>query len=203
MLDILQNATLTLVDPKSWEDKNDIFFMELYKEHSGYKSVLALCFCGWNNYDAEKYHVWKTYSGSTSGVCIQFESDKLISYLNPFKEIRYRMVEYLTIKKLREKWKEKSLEDLPFMKRLAYNCDSEFRIIYRTNNLEECLFHLPIKLDCISKITLNPWILEPVDESVKNFIHKIKEYEHIKLVNTTLLEYADWKKYGDKIAKET
>jgi len=116
MLDILQNLKLILVDFHKWEDKNDIYYMDLYKDYSGYESVLSLCFLGWNARGAEKYHVWKTYSGSTSGVCIQFESDKLISHFDLLKEkIRYGMVDYFPINKLAEEWKNISLDDLSFM----------------------------------------------------------------------------------------
>jgi len=62
---------------------------------------------------------------------------------------------------------------------------------------------LRIDLDCISKITLNLWLHGPVDESVKEFIHKFEEYRNIKVVNTSLLEYEKWKKYGEKIAKKS
>lgn len=44
LLDILHEKRLPLLDPASWEDKNDSYYLELYKSGKRLKSVLAICF---------------------------------------------------------------------------------------------------------------------------------------------------------------
>ena len=36
LLDILKKKRLTLLDPQNWDDKNDAFYMELYKTKGEY-----------------------------------------------------------------------------------------------------------------------------------------------------------------------
>lgn len=199
LLDILRKKRLTFVDPNNWEDKNDSYFIELYKEKSGMKSVLALCFVEYESKDAEKYHHWKVYSGSTSGVCIQFKGDKLISYIDSVPGIIHNTVTYKTVKELRTICQETSWKELPFIKRKAYNGEVEFRIIYNIQSEELKSKPLPIELDLISRITLNPWIHKPDNESVFKVIREIKGCEKIILSNTTLLDFGKWKKIGENI----
>jgi hypothetical protein len=44
LIQILTNRKITLLDPATWDDKNDSFFLSTYKEKKKLKSVLALCF---------------------------------------------------------------------------------------------------------------------------------------------------------------
>lgn len=41
---LLSERKLTLLDPKSWDDQNDAYYLELYREKKRLSSVLALCF---------------------------------------------------------------------------------------------------------------------------------------------------------------
>jgi hypothetical protein len=41
---MLARRELTLLDPSSWDDRNDSLFLEQYREKRGLQSVLALCF---------------------------------------------------------------------------------------------------------------------------------------------------------------
>ena len=65
LLDILNKKCLTLLDPKNWEDKDDSYYIELYKKSLGLKSILVLCFTE----SVERYHHWKIYSGSLKIPC--------------------------------------------------------------------------------------------------------------------------------------
>jgi hypothetical protein len=44
LIHILKNRQLTLLDPMTWDDKNDSSFVTLYREKCALESVLALCF---------------------------------------------------------------------------------------------------------------------------------------------------------------
>lgn len=41
---LLHKRKITLLDPASWDDKNDSHYLTLYKEKRKLRSVLALCF---------------------------------------------------------------------------------------------------------------------------------------------------------------
>lgn len=74
LLHILGTKKLTLLDPKTWDDKNDQYFMSLYKDVSGLRSLLALCF----SESPEKYHHWRVFSHGPSGVSKSFLTSLLM-----------------------------------------------------------------------------------------------------------------------------
>lgn len=205
LLDILHNKALTLVDPKSWEDTNDSYFMELYKKKSGKESVLTLCFAQYlsNNKAAEKYHHWKIYSGNSSGVCIQFNKEELVKHFKYIlgNSLRCDRVRYKTINSIEKDldMQRVNLRDLPFIKRSAFNDEREYRFIYESNE-KIASKDVPITLNFISRITFNPWILVSAYESVCEVIREIEEGSNIDLKRSTCLDNERWKKAGEKIA---
>ena len=130
LLNILNNKKLTLLDPQSWEDKNDSYYLNLYKNKMGFKSVLALCFTE----ALETYHHWKVFSGNSSGVCIHFDKNKFLSKLNGVAEIRSGYVIYKKLDKV--KIKLRPIDKLPFLKRYAFRDEIEFRLIYQSKSKE-------------------------------------------------------------------
>ncbi len=174
LLDILCNKRLTLVDPAKWEDENNSYFMKLYKAKSEHKSVLALCFAESQSSAAEKYHNWKIYAGNSSGVCIQFFKSELISCIKPVPGINSKSVTYRTIKQIENDCQNTSWCQLPFVKRRAFDGETEFRVIYENDSEEIMTKDVSIELSCISRITLNPWIPKSVYNSVCNVIKAIE-----------------------------
>jgi IS66 Orf2 like protein len=77
LLYMLTERKLSLLDPGSWDDKNDSYYLDLYREKKKVKTVLALCFA----MDAETYQHWTVFPGGSAGVCIQFEKKKLVAAL--------------------------------------------------------------------------------------------------------------------------
>lgn len=71
---LLQGRCITLVDPLTWDDQNDSYFLRLYKEHRKLACVLALCFTR----STETYHHWRVFAGGSSGVCISFHRGELL-----------------------------------------------------------------------------------------------------------------------------
>ncbi|WP_156941466.1 hypothetical protein [Mesorhizobium sp. WSM2561] len=43
MIDVLRRRQMAILNPKQWDDRNDRYFMELYQEHRGAKSLYGLC----------------------------------------------------------------------------------------------------------------------------------------------------------------
>ncbi len=44
LIEILTDRHLTMLSPKTWEDRNDSFYLERYKVERKLKLILALCF---------------------------------------------------------------------------------------------------------------------------------------------------------------
>ncbi len=196
LLDTLYYKRLTLLDPITWDDKNDSYFLELYKNSLKLKTVLALCFTE-NKY--QKYHHWKVYSGNSSGICIQFDKDELIRCYESISGVRYNSVSYKTIAEL-TKDQQLGCKDMPFIKRKAFSDEKEFRFIYQSNVEEIQSKVVSIELSSILKITFNPWIHESVYKSVSKVIRGIEGCKGIKMAQTRLLSYEKWRIVGKEIA---
>ena len=74
LLNMLSMRQITLLDPKTWDDRNDSFFMSLYKERKKLKTLLALCFAQ----TPETYHHWRVFSNGSAGVCVVFDRAALL-----------------------------------------------------------------------------------------------------------------------------
>ena len=191
LLDILNRKSLTLLDPRFWDDKNDSYFLELYKKHLKLKSVLALCFAE----AAESYHHWKIYSGSPSGVCIEFEKDILLNCIDGVKGFRADKVKYKEIDRLKND--DLDIRQLPFIKRYAFKDELEFRLIYESKLENIPSKDVPIYISGISRIIFNPWVPKSVYDSVKAVIEKIDGCNTITIIQTSLIENNQWKKIGE------
>ena len=72
---LLTARKITLLDPASWDDKNDSHFLTLYREKKSLETVLALCF----TQTSETYHHWRVFAEGSSGISITFDKDRLLS----------------------------------------------------------------------------------------------------------------------------
>lgn len=179
-----------MLDPKNWEDKNDSYYIELYKKKLGLKSVLVLCFAE----SDERYHHWKIYSGSPDGVCIEFRKDRLLESLN-LSGVTSNRVQYKTFDELGKK--SPDVYQFPFMKRHAFEDEREFRIVYEDQIREIASKEFKISIDNISRIIFNPWMPESVYGSIRRIIKNIEGCKKIKVQRTTLVDNKKWKKKGE------
>ncbi len=188
LLHLLRSRKLTLLSPATWEDRNDAYFMQQYKEKSEAKAVLALCF----SEAPERYHLWAVFTRGTDGVCIEFERDRMLECVNRIEGIKTQAVRYKKIKDL-SKVRPK-LHDLPFLKRVPYEDECEFRLVY-VGHEEDCdAKEFDIELSCIRVITMNPWMPKPLLEAVRATIQSIKGCANLRVSRTTLLENEQWKR---------
>lgn len=187
----LQRKSITLLNSSSWDDKNDIHYLDLYKKQKGLGSVLAMCFTE----APETYHHWKIFGGGSSGVCIIFKKDKLINSIEKSEpDTKYRLVEYRTLGDMRNSLL--NLEDLPYIKRVAFQDEQEFRIIHEAQKEELLSFDIPVSLNCIERIVMNPWIHKKLSDSVKEVISNIEGCGSIKLTRSTLIKNEEWKRFA-------
>lgn len=185
---LLKNQKLTLLDPKTWDDSNDSYCLSVYKEQKSLKTVLALCFTE----TPETYHHWHIFADGSSGVCVTFKREKLLEILSSTPGITYDSVRYIALKKLRKKISP--LEELPFIKRLGFQDEAEFRVIYESQKKSLETKDICVSLQCIEKITLSPWMPKALAKPMKDTIHSINGCTKLKIVRSSLVGNAEWKK---------
>jgi hypothetical protein len=187
LLHLLQNKKITLLSPATWDDKNDAFFMSQYKQRKKLKSVLALCF----TLAYETYHHWRVFTHGSDGVCIRFKRDKLLPAFKPIANVRAEEVKYERIDVLQKH--KPPVDDLPFLKRLPYKPEREFRLVYSDTKKEVEAQAFDIDLTCIDRVQLSPWMPKSLAEAVEVTINSIPDCANIKVKQSTLLETEKWK----------
>jgi hypothetical protein len=189
---LLTEKKLTLLDPQSWDDKNDSYYLQLYREKLIRKTVLALCFAQ----GPETYHHWSVFAAGAGGVCVQFERDALIEALEAHTGVRTRKVKYLLLTERRNRGLK--VADLPFVKRYAYLHENEFRATYESSKRSLGSLDIAFPLSCISRITLSPWLPLPLRDHVKAILHSIPGCAKLSIVRSTLISNQEWKDLGDR-----
>ena len=194
LFDTLLNAQITLVCPEKWLDKNDSYFMEVYKERRQLKTLLALCLAN----TSERFHFWRSFSYGSDGVRITFRKEMLLSALNASiysKGFRFRPLKYKSIADLESS--PPKVETLPFLKRLPYKDECEYRIVYQSKTEQLEFLPVPIELTCIEEITLGPSIHKKLQDGVKKVLRGIPGCASTKFTSTTVEDSERWKNAGD------
>lgn len=191
-LDILFHRQLTFLDPSSWDDKNDSYYMELYRKKKRLKSLLALCFTT----KAETYHHWKVFADGISGVRIVFHKQRLMEDITRYRTAKVDEVYYLPISVLKDQPPETN--ELPFIKRLAFSDEQEFRAIYESRQESLQFVHLDISRRSIVGVTLSPWVPEEVFKSVKEVINSISGYSNLSVQRSSLIDNQIWQEVADR-----
>jgi len=191
---MLSNRVITLLDPATWTDTNDSYFVRLYQEKMEYSSVLALCF----SQTEETFHHWRVFADGSSGVCVRFRRQALLRAMRK-KNVRTGKVRYLTLDDIRGvKLKAK---DLPFLKRAAFEHEDEHRAIYDSKFEAIKSLDIPIPLSSIERITLSPWISFALSKPIKKFLKEIPGCGSLEIVRSTLIGNQEWKRLGEGAAK--
>jgi hypothetical protein len=187
LLHILTTRRITLLDPKTWDDRNDSHFMAVYKERKKLKSLLALCF----SEASETYHHWRVFSSGPAGVCIVFDKNRLLEDISQVPQVSVGSMSYLTMTEARRKTFQ--VDELPFVKRYAYKPEREFRALYASPTEENFSLDLPIRLSSISRISLSPWMHSSLSKSTASTIRAINSCEKLRISRSTLVSNEQWK----------
>ena len=193
LIHILSTQTLTFLDPGSWDDRNDSYFMQLYKDNRSLKTLLALCF----SQETETYHHWRVFADGSSGICITFRKKELLDALETTSEIRHGEVEYLKLADL-SSHNPKS-KRLPFLKRAPFQHEAEFRIVYESKEISLPFVPVDIPLECIDRITLSPWMPKSISDAVKEVLVKIPTGSNLTVSRSTLIQNDTWTNFGRSI----
>jgi hypothetical protein len=186
LLDILSKRKITLLDPDSWEDRNDAYFIKSYKSKMMLETVLAICF----STKDETFHHWKVFSPGVSGVYIEFDGPALLKSIQG-GEFRHRAAIYKYILELKAKKPDVGL--WPFLKRAPFKDEGEYRIIYQNKNSKVTHKEIAIQLQYINKIMLSPWLPREVAKNVSSVIRSIAGCSNLVVRRSSLIETESWK----------
>lgn len=189
LLHLLTAKQITLLDPKTWDDRNDAYFMSLYKERKKLKTLLALCF----SQSPETYHHWRVFSNGPAGVCIVFNRAPLVASLKK-AGVSTGPMKYLTLKSA--KGRTFTINDLPFLKRYGFKPENEFRAVYSSTATEELSLPVDIGIDSVRSISLSPWMHSSLASSTVAAIRAIDNCRALKVSRSTLISNEQWKSLG-------
>lgn len=194
LFDILENRRIALLDHRSWDDKNDTNYLEIYKERRKLSTLLALCLTE----TGETFHHWRVFSNGSSGVCIVFRKEELKQVFSGTPAIRMGRVKYKEIEQLRQD--RPVTQQLPFIKRYPYRDEKEFRIIYGSEEPDLPVKHFPISLSCIRRIVLSSDLHPELTNTVKKTIRRFRGCGKLEVTRTTLLNNPQWLKLAQEYA---
>lgn len=193
VIHLLKTGKITFLNPATWDDRNDSYFLELYKEARRLRSLLALCF----SQETETYHHWRVFADGPSGVCVSFRKSELIQAVKRRRGVTVRQVRYVRLNQIdRER---RDVDSLPFLKRAPFEPECEFRFIYTSRRHEYDFLDVDIPLSCIDRIYLSPWMPEAIAESVKQVLNQIPASKEFTITRSTLIQNDTWAKYGRRI----
>ena len=190
VLHVLATRQITLLDPKTWDDRNDAYYLARYKMQRNLATVLALCFSEAD----ETYHHWRVFSDGPAGVCIVFDRDNLLKTLAGIEGVSTGKVHYKTVPKSRKVTFR--VGQLPFLKRAGFRPESEFRAIYESQHEQVDHLDIPIDLSCIRYVSLSPWLPFSLRESVANSLRTIDGCNKLRVSRSTLISNDEWKSFA-------
>lgn len=185
LLDMLKRKCLVLLDPESWEDKNDSEILMVYKKRKRIQRLFALCF----SQGDETIHHWRTFADGTSGCCVEFDPQKLIDLLKTIEGARYGTVTYRKLKDLKNGTID--VEDIPFTKRWPYRCEEEFRVIWEGRTTNDC-YEIPFNLRIINKITISQRMPDQVYETIREYLRDAFNHPEKRINRSTLYHNRVW-----------
>ena len=191
-IDLLTKRRLTLLDPATWDDRNDSYFLRYYTEKSDNRSVLVLCL----STVGETYHHWRVFCGHPSGVCLEFFRQPLLDAVGKQEGIRHGPVSYRTLDKIAEK--PPTLSRLPFLKRYAFRHELEYRLIFASKTADSRAHSLPTGLDVLHGVTLSPWMPPTLLESTRKLLSSIPGCENIPVNRSELINNKRWMENADR-----
>ena len=190
LIDFLRTRELVLLNPASWDDRNDSFYIKQYKNALRLKSAYALCLAE----SSETYHHWRVFSHGSGGVCIEFDKEALKKAARQVPGMRAEPVVYQTIKQLREVPPDQ--EELPFLKRSAFADEQEFRLFLGSRTSTADIYRFSMPLRTINRITLSPWLHKGATTNVRKILRTIAGCSKLPIYRSTLVENESWKRFA-------
>jgi hypothetical protein len=86
------------------------------------------------------------------------------------------------------------VSDWPFIKRLPYEGEKEFRILYEERtDPTRVSFALPVPIEAIRRVYLSPWIYRDASNAVRKTIQSLPKCAGLEVYKTSLVDNKRWK----------
>lgn len=194
VIDILRRKELPLLDPQSWDDRNDRYYMALYKQERQLGGLYGLCAARCS----ETYHHWRVFTGTSDGACLEIRRGAFEQALTRLEGVRFGDVEYLRLDQI-EQPKAIPLERMPFVKRIGFTAEEEYRVIAETKEDQKSALSIEFPHSMINCIYLNPWLPKPIAESLRETLRSLPGCSKLRVSRSQLIESSRWKRAGDEI----
>lgn len=196
LIDTLARKKLTLLSPETWDDRNDRYFMALYREKKNLKKLSAMCATN----VTETYHHWRVFSGLSDGACLVIKRKKLEAAFQEVAGVRYGEIEYLKLEELRSfTASTEDIDRLPFVKRAAFKDEGEYRVTFESDVDDDEPYQLPIEPSWIDRVQLNPWMPSALVETITNILTNLDGFSDLEVRRSYLIDSDSWKGLGDRI----
>ncbi|GAA0624830.1 hypothetical protein GCM10009422_21630 [Brevundimonas kwangchunensis] len=192
---MLRKQELHLLDPQSWDDRNDRYFMALYKEARGAGGLYGLCAAQCS----ETYHHWRVFTGTADGACVELNRTLMEDALSKLEGIRFGEVDYLKLQEA-TKLTARDVDRLPFVKREGFKAEEEYRVIAETRERQQPALGIPMPIRWVNAVYLNPWLPQPIADSVKATLRELPGCSKLRVVRSQLIDSGRWKQAGDIVA---
>ncbi|MDE8347799.1 MAG: hypothetical protein POH28_16735, partial [Acidocella sp.] len=88
---------------------------------------------------------------------------------------------------------------IPFMKRIGFAPEEEYRVIAETKDDQKGALSIPFPHSMIYCIYLNPWLPKSIAKSLKDTLRSLPGCSKLRVVRSLLIESDRWKRAGDEI----
>jgi len=194
-IDTLRENRIAFLDPSKWDDRNDAEFMRLYKMKSKCPSLKALC-C---TQSAETYHHWKVFTNSADGCFIEIDKSAFLSHVKTKDCYRYGEMDYVLLDEI--KISDYDYTSLPFLKRAGFRPEEEFRVIF-TGECDEDAHFMEIEPQWIKKIVLNPWLPQPIAQSIITTLNELSSNPELVVKCSRLTNSKTWADWGKRLSRK-
>lgn len=186
------------MDPQTWDDRNDRYFMSLYKAARRRASLYALC----GTLANETYHHWRVFTGSSDGACIEIRRLPFEAHLRTLDGVRFGPMDYLKLEEM-ERLGQTDADRLPFLKRSGFKPENEYRVIADSPDPQGPAMAIPFELEWIGRVHINPWLPAALADSLKATLRSIPGNERLSVTRSRLIENSRWKSAGDIVAGQS
>lgn len=183
-------------DGNSWDDKNDKYTLQKYREYVYPQNVLVLCFCD----GAGNVYHWTALgktdpndSDSQIKCSIVLNKDTFLKHIDSIVGMSHHEMMYCKNNKVAEH----QMENLPYLKRNEFAIEKEYRIIYTG---DKSGFFLSDIIPYIDKIVIGLCTEEKFDK-IKQHIVTTFHIDEAKITQNLLNGSKEWNENVDVIVQ--
>lgn len=189
LLDMLRHNRLTLLNPSRWFDQNDARGLKIYSTMKGPGSVYALCLAE----GVEQAHHWQLFAGHSHGLCIQFDREELVDFLDNLRwPVLHGPVIYQNLSEVRAR-KPIELDVLPFLKRSTFKAEEEYRVVaWEDEIFAGQSYTIPMPARMIRRVTLGPTMPSSLAATLKEIAGSLDGCGEIAFSISHLVNNESW-----------